>query len=299
MRLFIKEYENTNEGQVKQLIDLCHEESYLLHLLESKKLRYTYAAYHETQLVGMFIAWRCDFHPHCTYFRILTNPSYAHMKIEEHLLHKVTKLEQMDLPLQTSTWETSVHLKEFYERNEFKEIRRTYMPSLTVKNAKNISPLKECNSELYNLQTLSTIISNDHFMKKLVRLVKRNYEETHLDNPVGEHELETWEKMILADDILTEGSFIYLNAEKEIIAYSFLHTSEKNDTLELGWRGTHAIHQLELLSQLALQQVMYANKHGYQFIQGEFDSTCVYGMEILKCLPFEPCPTWITYQMNW
>lgn len=299
MQLFIKEYENTNEGQVKQLIDLCHEESYLLHLLESKKLRYTYVAYHETQLVGMFIAWRSDFHPHCTYFRILTNPSYAHMKIEENLLHKVTKLEQMDLPLQTSTWETSVHLKEFYERNGFKEIRRTYMPSLIVENAKNISPLKECNSELYNSQTLSTIISNDHFMKKLVQLVKRNYEETHLDNPIGDHGLETWEKMILADDILTEGSFIYLNAEKEIIAYSFLHTSEKNDTLELGWRGTHAIHQLELLSQLALQQVMYANKHGYQFIQGEFDSTCVYGMEILKCLPFEPCPTWITYQMDW
>lgn len=299
MQLFIRECENTNEGQVKQLIDLCHEESDLLHLVESKKLHYTYAAYYEAQLVGMFIAWRSAFHPHCTYFRILTDPSYAHMKIEKNLLHKVTKLEQMDLPLQTSIWETSVHLKEFYERIGFKEIRRTYMPSLTVESAKNISPLKEGNRELYNLQPLSTIISNDHSMKKLVQLVKRNYEKTHLDNPVEEHGLETWKKMILADDILMEGSFIYLNAEKEIIAYSFLHTSEKNDTLELGWCGTHTIHQLELLPQLALQQVMYANKQGYQLIQGEFDSTSVYGMEILKSLPFEPCPTWITYQMNW
>lgn len=41
---------------------------------------------------------------------------------------------------------------------------------------------------------------------------------------------------------------------------------------------------------------MYANKHGYSFIQGEFDSTSIYAMEILKSVPFNPCATWITYQ---
>lgn len=41
---------------------------------------------------------------------------------------------------------------------------------------------------------------------------------------------------------------------------------------------------------------MYVNKHGYSFIQGEFDSTSIYAMEILKSVPFNPCATWITYQ---
>ncbi|MCG7044794.1 hypothetical protein LDP22_33395, partial [Pseudomonas aeruginosa] len=81
-----------------------------------------------------------------------------------------------------------------------------------------------------------------------------------------------------------------------IIAYSFLHTSEKDTTVELGWGGTHTTENLSLLKLLVFKQAMYASKHGYSFIQGEFDSTSIHAMEILKSFPFNPCATWITYQ---
>ncbi|KFM99187.1 hypothetical protein DJ93_324 [Bacillus clarus] len=170
------------------------------------------------------------------------------------------------------------------------------MPLLDVQTTKPIFPTNESHNTLYNLQTLSEIISKDTLMKKLAQLVKTNYEKTHLANPVATYNLETWREMILVNDLIADGSFLFLNEQEEIIAYSFLHTSEKNNTLELGWCGTNTIQNLHLLQQLVIKQITYANKHGYSFLQGEFDSTSGYGIEILKSCPFQPCPTWITYQ---
>nr|MBR9646808.1 hypothetical protein [Streptococcus sp. 11-4097] len=75
------------------------------------------------------------------------------------------------------------------------------------------------------------------------------------------------------DDVLLDGSFVIIDEETEIIAYSFLHTSEKDNTVELGWCGTHNTENASLLKLLVFKQAMYANTHGYSFIQGEFDST--------------------------
>ena len=102
--------------------------------------------------------------------------------------------------------------------------------------------------------------------------------------------------MILADDVLLDGSFLIIDEEHRIMAYSFLHTSEKDNTVELGWCGTHNTENVSLLKLLIFKQAMYANTHGYSFFQGEFDSTSIYAMEILKSFPFNPCATWITYQ---
>ena len=88
-----------------------------------------------------------------------------------------------------------------------------------------------------------------------------------------------------------------IDEENEIIGYSFLHTSEKANTVELGW-CTHTTENLSLLKLLVFKQAMYASKHGYSFIQGEFDSMSIHAMEILKSFPFNPCATWITYQRS-
>lgn len=291
--LVIEKYSKNNELQVKQLIDLYNEESYLFHLLRDNKTKCAYVAYYKKDVVGIFFTWGSNFHPYCTYFRIYTNPFYSELHIEQYLLDEIQKRENFKLPLQTAIWETSAHLKDYYEQNNFMEIRRTYMPILDVQK---ILPIKATLHSNYRVQTLSTILSNNNFFEKLAHLVKTNYEYTHLANPVASFSLETWQEMILADDVLLDESLLIINEEHQIKAYSFLHTSEKDNTVELGWCGTHTIDDLSLLKLLVFEQFMYANKHGYSFIQGEFDSTSIYAMEILKSFPFNPCPTWITYQ---
>lgn len=291
--LVIEKYSSSNELQVKQLIDLYNEESYVFNLLRDNKTKCAYVAYYKKDVVGVFFTWNSNFHPYCTYFRIYTNPFYSELQVEQFLLNEIQKRENFKLPLQTSIWETSAHLKAYYEEHNFTEIRRTYMPILDVQK---IIPIKATLHSNYRVQTLSTILSNNNFFEKLAHLIKTNYEYTHLANPVASFPLQTWKEIILADDVLLDGSFLIIGEENEIIGYSLLHTSENDNTLELGWCGTHTTNNLPLLKLLVFEQAMYANKHGYAFIQGEFDSTSIYAMEILKSFPFNPCTTWITYQ---
>ncbi|PFY99614.1 GNAT family acetyltransferase [Bacillus wiedmannii] len=291
--LVIEKYSRSNELQVKQPIDLYNEDSYLFHLLRENKTKCAYIAYYKKDVVGVFFTWNSNFHPYCTYFRMYTNPFYSELHIEQFLLNEISKRENFKLPLQTSIWETSAHLKAFFEEHNFTEIRRTYMPILDVRKIITIDTMLHSN---YAVQSLSNILSNNSFFEKLAYVVKTNYEETHLANPVASFPLEAWKEQILADDVLLDGSFVIIDEETEIIAYSFLHTSEKDNTVELGWCGTHNTENASLLKLLVFKQAMYANTHGYSFIQGEFDSTSIYAMEILKSFPFNPCATWITYQ---
>ncbi|MFE7376071.1 GNAT family acetyltransferase [Bacillus cereus] len=291
--LFLEKYRDNNVLEVRKLIDLYNDEYSPLNLLRNNKTNCAYTAYYNKDIVGTFIAWNSYFHPYCTYFRIYTNPFYSALHIEQFLFTEIQKQEQLNLPYQTSIWETSAHLKAYYEQNNFIEIRRTYMPLLDVRKIVSIDIVPNSH---YHLQTLSNIVSNNNLLEKLAYLVKENYEQTHLANPVASFPLQTWKEMILADDMLLDGSFLIIGEENEIIGYSFLHTSEKDNTLELGWCGTHTTDNLSLLKLLVFEQAMYANKHGYSFIQGEFDSTSIYAMEVLKSFPFNPCATWITYQ---
>ncbi|WP_270342965.1 GNAT family acetyltransferase [Bacillus mobilis] len=291
--LIIEKYSRSNELKVKQLIDLYNEDSYLFNLLRDSKTKCAYVACYKKDVVGIFFTWSSSFHPYCTYFRIYTNPFYSELHIEQFLLNEILKRENFELPLQTSIWETSAHLKAYYEEHNFTEIRRTYMPILDVQKIIPIDTMLHSN---YDVQSLSNILSNNSFFEKLAHLVKTNYEDTHLANPVASFPLKAWKEQILADDALLNGSFVIIDEENEIIAYSFLHTSEKDTTVELGWGGTHTTENLSLLKLLVFKQAMYASKHGYSFIQGEFDSTSIHAMEILKSFPFNPCATWITYQ---
>lgn len=293
MQIIIKKYEKIDEEQFSQLLHLCFEEDYLLNVVYSSKLKFAYSAFFENKLIGIVIAWTSSFHPYCTYFRILSNPLYKRLSIEEKLISNVENLETINFPLQTSVWETSTNLRVVYEKNGFNEIRRTYMPKLKVTDLKDDIPH---NNDKHVIKTLEEVISNEVLFEKLTLVVQRNYEKTHVVNPVVEKGLEEWKKMILADDVVLNGSYICLDIDEEdIIAYSFLHESDREDTLELGWCGTSENQNKALIPQLTFQQIKYAINHEIQFIMGEFDTTDNYAMEVLSTLPFAPCPTWITY----
>lgn len=202
-------------------------------------------------------------HPYCTYFRILVHPLYRRLDIAEKLLSKVEKLRNSTL--QTSIWETSAHLKRLYMTNDFKEIRRTYMPHLKLADIQDELPYK---SEKQEIKSLTEILSNDTLLEKLTFPVKRNYERTHVVNPVKELTLEKWKALILCDDLLADGSFVYLDKdEKNIIAYSFLHESDTKNTLELGWCGAIDMKTKNAIPRLIAYQINYSKKHNIQVIK--------------------------------
>ncbi|MFJ8067009.1 GNAT family acetyltransferase [Psychrobacillus sp. NPDC096426] len=267
MTIIIDSSHDINEEQVRELIEVCHEENYLLGILKSNKLICKHIAYIEGKLVGLIMAWKNDFHPYCTYFRLLTNPLYNSSEIESKLY---ARLGKQNLPLQTSIWETATNLKQFYESRGFIEIRRTYMPVLKVDAVHEDLWIVENRS----IKTLKAVLVNPPLKTKLLQFVRKTYKETHLDNPVAEKSLEEWENLLL-DDVLVDGSFIYL------------------DTFEFGWSGSV---RFDFLQCLLIKQIHYAKERNVQFLQGEFDTTSPYAMFSLRILPFDPCPTWVTYQ---
>lgn len=295
-QLSIQEYEVEQKEQLKHLLHVCSEDYALLNVVNSKQWEFAYTAYSEEDLVGFLVAWTSGIHPYCMYFRVLSHPLYHGLNIEKKMLSKVEEQKVNALPLQTSIWDISVNLKGLYTSNGFKEIRRTYMPSLKMSDVGDYLPLMR---EETRIKSLTEILSNQDVLKELALLVKRNYETMHVANPAKELEVEKWEEMILSDDLVSQGSFIYLDkSEKNIVAYSFLHESEKNNAVELGWCGADNTKNKELVFQLIVHQINYAVRHDVQTIIGEFDTTDVYAMGVLKRFPFAPCPTWITYQKS-
>lgn len=296
MDLTIKQNEEVDEVQLRELISLCHVENSLLNLLKSTRLILTVSAHVNNQLVGIIIVWTSSFHPFCMYFRILSHPFYRGWNIEHKLLSELKTLNIGTYPFQTSIWETAIHLKTLFETNNFHEIRRTYMPNINVQEIKKLAPFNAKKDKL-NITTLHELIKNRVLMDKLLHLVRFIYEQTHIRNPVAKMDLNEWENILLNDDVILDGSYICLSWDsKDILAYSFLHESNKDTSLELGWCGCKNKQDKKLLQTLVLKQIDFAAEQGFQFIEGEFDTTDEYAMELLISFPFEPSPIWITYQ---
>lgn len=262
-----------------------------LHILTSPNLKCICTAFYEEKLAGMVMSWQNDFHPFCRYFDMIIDPNYNGLHIEEKLLSKVEEGNKYEFPLQTSIWKTAVSLKDIYDQNGFEIIRETYMPTLTV------SKMEDVMMEERTIFTLGDILGNHLLMKKLTRIVKYTYEQMHLANPAAEIGVKKWEKMICADDTISDGSFVCLDTDgQEILAYAFLHDGESEDTLELGWFGAKGAQYKERILGLVERQITYAYNNHFSVIQGEFDTTDDYAMEVFKTFPFSPCTPWITYR---
>lgn len=295
MQIIIREYEKIDQEQLKVLLDLSFEEEDLLSILNDSRYKFAYSAYANDELVGVAFGWISSFHPNCTYFKILSHPVYAYGDVIEKLLSKIESLEFIDYPLQTSIWETSLYAKGVYEQNGFKEIRRTYMPTLHLADFKET--VVPSNMEHRTFKSLANISSNTELVEQLLLLTKRNYEDTHKANPVAAIELDEWKRLILAEDVVTEGSFVCLDSEeKDILAYSFLYETDDVHSYELGWCGCLSSQDKKIIPQLILEQIKYSNNQNVRSIVGEFDTTDSYALEVLRTFPFTPSPTWITYQ---
>ena len=268
--------------------------NYLLRGLKSNNNVCTYEAYENERLVGVITAWKTEFHPYCTYFSMATELQFNY-EIESLLIESLYNIKGIEYPLQTSVWETAYRHKTFFEKNEFTEIRRTYMPVIRS----FIVDVKKAFADILT-QDLTVIdfkcIKNNQNLKiSLINLIKENYSKIHAENPLGEHNQDKWEKLIFNEDVVQEGSYIVL-INDEIIAYSLLHYSDTSSKYEFGWRGTSEKADISFVLLLTAHQLNFAEANGVEFIEAEVDTTDYFSIEMLKFFPFSPAPTLLTLQ---
>jgi len=254
----------------------------------------TYEAYEKEMLVGLITAWKSEFHPYCTYFAMVTKPHIG-FEIESVLIEALYNFKEIELPLQTSIWESSYRLKTFYEEVGFLEIRRTYMPLLKTSKIDFHEVFPDFNEQDICIQDIKSIGDHKELKFKLINLVRENYEKAHTVNPVGVHSFQKWEELIFNEDTIQTGSFVILK-DNEIQAYSLLHYSNTPDQFEFGWRGTKENTDVRLMLILTAYQINFAIENGVKYIEAEVDTTDYFSVEMLKFFPFSPAPSLLTVQ---
>lgn len=294
MELIFQPYNRKFEREVEALFEQSIEGESLRNIFKSTMSTVSYLALVEEEVVGLLLAWENPFHPEATYFKTLTKPEYATERIKKKFFHKIREEADRGQPFITSVIETAISSRDFYEKNGFKEIRRTFMPTLAVEEIIDSLTAKELKEGI--IKNLDEIFAEEYSFTQLADLVKNNYEASHYVNPVKEMSVEEWKELIAADDILRDGSFILFNDEGEIIAYSFLHQSENKDTFELGWCGGASFDRAGALPYLVGKQINYAREENVDYILGEFDTTDPFGMEVMRTFTFRPFPAWISYK---
>ncbi|WP_029191053.1 hypothetical protein [Ornithinibacillus scapharcae] len=98
------------------------------------------------------------------------------------------------------------------------------------------------------------------------------------------------------EDLIEEGSYLYLNDNNEILAYSLLHHSEIEDRVEFGWKGSNHISNKEKINLLVELQINFAKRKGFRLLEGEFDDMDAYAMEVLNHFSFPRDTVLLTYQ---
>lgn len=271
----ITKYTAEDEEKLKNLIGRTDKDSSVLPITRRTNCIASYAAYENREMVGFIVAWKSKMHPFCTYFRCLTSSN--HEALNKRLLEYVeSELSESDYPLQ-ATLDASSNLIDYYH-NQFILVRKTYLPTVILSEI----PYHNSLVEHPKIVSIETIKDNSRIIKKLTSLVKRIYKETHQVNPVAEFNLQFWESMIFAEDLIEEGSFLYLGDNNEILAYSLLHKTERSDTVELGWKGSNSISNLSKIILLVELQLDYAVQKGFHLMEGEFDDTDAYALAVLN-----------------
>lgn len=267
----------------------------VLDTVKSSSHQFAYTAWANNLIIALLASWKNPMHPYCTYIKIVHKKNRYDFVVVKSLLDRLIR-NKIVYPIQTSLWESSHVLRASYEAYGFKEVRKTYMPSLYVEqlDASHINELEKS-----SILSLREVKENDSLRHQLIELVKINYERTHMINPVATLGVKTWEGLIFAEDLIENGSFIAVDKmDDRLLAYSFLHHSTSQGTVELGWCGLNNNEEVYLLANLVKCQINFAKQADYQKMEGEFDTTDPYSMQIMKYFPFKSTKVWVTYQLK-
>ncbi|RLQ93301.1 hypothetical protein [Falsibacillus albus] len=289
----ISRYDRENEESLQEAA--CWEDVHVdvLKMIKEGSRISSYTGKVAGELMGIATSWKNYFHPYCHYIAMKLShdcdPSVANA-----LLGQLESVLSSDIPMQTSIWESNLRLKLIYEQNGFYEMRKTFMPTLPLRNHRI-----GCNTTVPNGYILLTLqeVSEDICLKeKLIKLVKHTYEETHLANPVASLSLSRWEGLVFQNDLIKEGSYVLIK-EGEPMVYSFLHHGEERiDTCELGWCGAVNHEHMEHLRLIVSLQLLFSKEYGFTFLQAEADTTDPFAMHILASFPFEHGAALLTFQ---
>ncbi|AWE08079.1 hypothetical protein DCE79_12075 [Lysinibacillus sp. 2017] len=280
--LTIKKIDNINGFKLdyaleQKLIDLEWR-------IQSKKFSELFAQISAETIKGIGISWSSPFHPYAKYIDVLANDSS--FELMNHLLAATDTHDKIIL----SCWDHELEKIQLLKQFQFKLFRKTYIETYEIS-----SLLKRLEQEqsTQTLIPLLEILNEPTLEQNLFKLLKYNYEQTHLDNPAKDVTWQTWKEILLDDTPDFNLSFVTVE-ENNVMAYIFLHPISP-DHYEIGWVGMN--NHTNLLPILK-QQLIQLQRQGVKTVEFEIDTTNHMSWQFAALLQLEKKKSWNSYYVE-
>ncbi|QTD42567.1 hypothetical protein [Sporosarcina sp. Te-1] len=222
-------------------------------------------------------------HPYCIYVRLAyewkTEDFLSIKEVVEYLKKTYQK------PLFFLLDDRFCVLRKVLDEKDFELIRETEIV--------RIKPVNVLKGSGGLLRTVSEIKGEASLENSFVKLCKRLYTETHMDNPVAELPDKKWRSAIF-DGLLEKYSYV-VELDGSIIGFSLVYEPDPVGW-ELGWLGVEDVERMDLLEGMLNEQLRNAFEEGVAFIEKEIDSTCPYSLHLKQITNYEVMETLFSYR---
>lgn len=252
--------------------------------IQSKKFSELFAQISEDTIKGVGISWTSPFHPYAKYIDVIANDSSY--ELMNHLLAATATYDKIIL----SCWDHELEKIQLLKQFQFKLFRKTYIETY------EICPLLKQLEQEQSTQTLIPlleILKEPTLEQNLFKLLKYNYEQTHLDNPAKDVPWQTWKEILLDDTPDFNLSFVAVE-ENKVLAYIFFHPVSQ-DHYEIGWVGEN--NPTNLL-QILKQQLIQLQRQGVKTVEFEIDTTNHMAWQFAALLQLEKKKSWNSYYLE-
>ncbi|KAA0964945.1 hypothetical protein FQ087_01060 [Sporosarcina sp. ANT_H38] len=224
-------------------------------------------------------------HPYCVYVRLAFDFNCVDERAIQFMIEFLK--DEVEKPLFFLIDNRFRGLGELLTRKDFRLIRKTEVINI---NPKSFLSVKDDSDQ--EIITVGQILNDTVLLSSLIKICKKIYTETHVDNPVADLSSLSWKNVIL-DDLIDSSSYVVVN-ENNVIAFSLMYEGEEN-SWELGWVGVENSDEMTLLNLVLNKQLRDANEQNIKYIEKEVDSTCPYSLHIAKSLSYDVSETWYAY----
>lgn len=247
--------------------------------LNKQKYNELVLAVNEQSVFGLALSWTNAFHPTAKYVR--------HYGVAPQLLDQLLEKVTPQNKVQYSCFEDETEQILLFEQKGFTLFRKTYMESIQIEVllvALTPAQLQE------NLRSLHEILQNHEQRESLFKLLKFNYEQSHLHNEVADYTWQDWEGHLLGDEPDLDLSYVVVE-ENEVKGYIMIHKNSE-DHYEVGWVGQRESCDLQGILK---RQLIAMQNRGAKTVEIEVDTTDHFAMQLFEFMDFTKIKSWNSY----
>jgi len=234
-------------------------------------------------VTGIGMSWTSAFHPYAKYIDVIAKN--AADELMNHLLAGTATHDKIIL----SCWDYELEKIQLLKQFQFKLFRKTYMETYEIST---LLEQLEQEQSTHTFIPLLEILNEPTLEQNLFQLLKSNYEQTHLDNPVKDVSWQTWKEILVDDTPDFHLSFVAVK-ENNVTAYIFLHPIS-TDHYEIGWVGMkNPTNLLPILK----QQLIELQRQGVKTVEFEIDTTNHMAWQFAALLQLEQKKSWNSYYL--